>query len=204
MIPKSIAASRPSGKREQIALVEVGVEEAVDHRLAEEGADQDRGERLEVVAGGDQRVAVGQLDAVDPFERQHPPRGAASSRSRGRRSRSRRPYSRAARRPRRPRAAGRARAWSIAGKWRRPAAAAAAPPRRPSPRPARRPIHRSRSRAAKSSSISGRSTLTATCRPSVVTARWTWAIEAAPTGSGSTSEKSSSSGWLERPARSPP
>ena len=39
------------GQREQIALVEVGVEEAVDHRLAQEGADQDRGERLQVVAG---------------------------------------------------------------------------------------------------------------------------------------------------------
>ena len=62
------------GQREQIALVEIGVEEAVDHRLAQEGADQDRGQRLEVVAGGDQRVAVGELDAVDPFQRQHPPR----------------------------------------------------------------------------------------------------------------------------------
>ena len=31
---------------EQIALVKVGVEEAVDHRLAEEGADEDRGEVL--------------------------------------------------------------------------------------------------------------------------------------------------------------
>ena len=66
----------PVGKREQIALVEVGVEKAVDHRLAQEGADEDRGERLAVVAGGDQRVAVVELDPVEPFERQHPPRGA--------------------------------------------------------------------------------------------------------------------------------
>ena len=47
---------------------------------------------------------------------------------------------------------------------------------------------------ANSSSMSGRSTLTATSRPSVVTARWTWAIEAAPTGTSSNSEKRLSSG----------
>ena len=52
------------------------MEEAVDHRLAQEGADQDRGERLAVVPGRDQRVAVVELDPVEPFERQHPPRGA--------------------------------------------------------------------------------------------------------------------------------
>ena len=104
----------PVGKREQIALVEVGVEEAVDHRLAKEGADQDRGQRLAVVAGGDQRVAVVQFDPVEPFERQHPPRGAPPvdlgdvearlgdhvlAQLGGRRA---------------PRAAGRARAWSMA------------------------------------------------------------------------------------------
>ena len=66
----------PVGQREQIAVVEVGVEEAVDHRLAEEGADQDRGKRLAVVAGRDQRLAVVELDPVEPFERQHAPRGA--------------------------------------------------------------------------------------------------------------------------------
>ena len=65
----------PVGQREQIAVVKVGVEEAVDHRLAKEGADQDRGERLAVLAGRDQRVAVVELDAVEPFERQHAPRG---------------------------------------------------------------------------------------------------------------------------------
>ena len=77
MIPKSIARDPPVGQREQIAVVKVGVEEAVDHRLAQEGADQGRGERLAVLAGRDQRVAVVELDPVEPFERQHPPRGAA-------------------------------------------------------------------------------------------------------------------------------
>ena len=71
-------------------------------------------------------------------------------------------------------------------------------PRRPSLRPARRPIRRCRSRRRNPPRCSGRSTLTATCWPSVVTARWTWAIEAAPTGSGSTSANTSSSG-LPRP-----
>ena len=33
------------GQREQIAVVQVGVEESVDDRLAQEGADEDRGER---------------------------------------------------------------------------------------------------------------------------------------------------------------
>ena len=41
-------------QREQISLVQVGVEIAVDHRLAKEGPDQDRGQRLRVVTGGDQ------------------------------------------------------------------------------------------------------------------------------------------------------
>ena len=77
MIPKSIARDPAVGQREQIAVVEVGVEEAVDHRLAQEGADEGRGERLAVLAGRDQRLAVVELDPVEPFERQHPPRGAA-------------------------------------------------------------------------------------------------------------------------------
>ena len=52
------------------------MEEAVDHRLAQEGADQRRGERLAVLAGRDQRVAVVELDPVEPFEREHAPRGS--------------------------------------------------------------------------------------------------------------------------------
>ena len=58
MMPKSIAAMRAVGQREQIALVHVGMEEALGDRLAQEGADQRAGERRQVVAGGDQRVAV--------------------------------------------------------------------------------------------------------------------------------------------------
>ena len=75
MMPKSIAATRPSGKREQIALVQIGVEKPVDHRLAKEAADEDRGQSLGIVAGGDQLVALAELDAVEPFQRQHPARG---------------------------------------------------------------------------------------------------------------------------------
>ena len=40
-------------EREKITLVQVGVEIAVDHRLAEEGADQDGGELLGVMARSD-------------------------------------------------------------------------------------------------------------------------------------------------------
>ena len=47
---------------------------------------------------------------------------------------------------------------------------------------------------ANSSSMPGRSTLTATSRPSVVIARWTCAIDAAPTGTSSNSEKRLSRG----------
>ena len=67
----------PIGEREQIALVKVGVEKSVDHRLAQEGADEGRSELVAVVTGGDQRVAVGELDAVEPFQRHHAPRGPA-------------------------------------------------------------------------------------------------------------------------------
>ena len=74
--PEVDRGDAPVGEREQIALVEVGVEIAVDHRLAKESADEDRGERLGVVPRGDQRVAVAQLDPVEPFQRHHAPRGA--------------------------------------------------------------------------------------------------------------------------------
>ncbi len=64
------------GQGEEITLVKIGMEEAVDHRLPEEDPDQRSGERLHVMAGLDQLPAVGQLDAVDPFERHHSPGGA--------------------------------------------------------------------------------------------------------------------------------
>lgn len=63
-------------KREQIPLVHVRVEEPVGDCLAQKGADQLFGERGGIMAGGDQRGAVRQLDAVDPFQRQHLARGA--------------------------------------------------------------------------------------------------------------------------------
>src|SRR3546814_9861824 len=56
--------------------MKIGVEEAVDHRLAQKGADEDSSEFLQVMAGVDQCLAVRELDAVDPFERHHAP-GAA-------------------------------------------------------------------------------------------------------------------------------
>ena len=52
------------------------MEETVDHRLAQECAHERRRKRRAVLAGLDQRVAVVELDSVDPFERQHPPGGA--------------------------------------------------------------------------------------------------------------------------------
>src|SRR3546814_3164400 len=54
----------------------VGVEEACRDRLPQESMDERARERRQIVARVDQRLAVGQLDAVDPFERQHAPRGA--------------------------------------------------------------------------------------------------------------------------------
>ena len=51
------------------------MEEAVAERVAEEDLDQPPGKRRQVVAGRPERGEVGQLDAVDPFERQHVARG---------------------------------------------------------------------------------------------------------------------------------
>jgi len=49
----------------------VCMEEAVRDRLAQEGADYRLGELVHVMAGGDQRGAVRQFDAIEPFERHH-------------------------------------------------------------------------------------------------------------------------------------
>ena len=75
--PEIDRADAAVGEREEIAVVEVGVEEAVDHGLAQEGADERRGKRVAIMAGRDQRLAVVELDAVEPFERQHAARGSA-------------------------------------------------------------------------------------------------------------------------------
>ena len=56
---------------EEIALVHVGVEEAVAQRLAQERLHQPPGDERQVVAGGLQRLRVGELDALDPVEGQH-------------------------------------------------------------------------------------------------------------------------------------
>ena len=53
---------------EQVSLMQVGVEEAVAQRLAQERLDQHAPEPHRVVAGAQQRRAVGERDAVDPFE----------------------------------------------------------------------------------------------------------------------------------------
>ena len=61
---------------EQIAGMHVGMEEAVAHGMPQEALHQERAERLHLVAGGGKRVAIGNRDAVDPFQRQHAPRAA--------------------------------------------------------------------------------------------------------------------------------
>ncbi len=55
----------------------IGVEEAVGDRLPQEGVDQARRAMvLDVMAGGDERLAIADLDAVDPVERHHAAVGA--------------------------------------------------------------------------------------------------------------------------------
>ena len=53
------------------------MEEAVDHRLAQEGPHQSRCKRRAVVARFHQRIAVVELDPVEPVERKHAARGPA-------------------------------------------------------------------------------------------------------------------------------
>ena len=74
-MPKSTATMSPFGVDEQVSLMHVGVEEAVAERVAEERLDEARGEQLPVMAGGGDRVEIGELDPVDPFERQDVPGG---------------------------------------------------------------------------------------------------------------------------------
>ena len=66
----------PVRQREQVPLMEIGVEEAVDDRLAQERLDQGGGELAGIVPRGDDRGAIRKLDAVDPFQRHHPAGGA--------------------------------------------------------------------------------------------------------------------------------
>ena len=62
---------------QQVALVHVGVEEAVAHGVAQERAQDREAQRLQVVAGGNKRGAIRDRHAVDPFQRQHALGGAA-------------------------------------------------------------------------------------------------------------------------------
>ena len=59
------------GFDEEIALVHVGVEIAGLDRLLEEGVDQPLRDFIEVMAGGCQFFAFGNLDAVNPVQREH-------------------------------------------------------------------------------------------------------------------------------------
>ncbi len=65
---------------EQIAGMQIGVEKPVAHGVQQEALHQRGAERLSVEAGGNQSVAVGNRNAVDPFQRQHAARASASSR----------------------------------------------------------------------------------------------------------------------------
>ena len=62
---------------EQIPRMQVGVEEAVAHGVAQEGPHQPRAERLQIMALRAQSFVIGDRNAVDPFERQYAPRAPA-------------------------------------------------------------------------------------------------------------------------------
>ena len=64
------------GIDEQISRVQIGVKEAVAKHLVEDRAGRLFDNRVEVVAGGDQRLALVDGDALDAFEGQHAAGGA--------------------------------------------------------------------------------------------------------------------------------
>ena len=66
----------PVLQSEQIPVVEVGMEKTVDHCLTKERADENGGKRLAIMARGDQCIAIVELDAVEPFEREDTPCGS--------------------------------------------------------------------------------------------------------------------------------
>ena len=66
---------RAVGFDEKIALMHVGVEIAGLDRLLEKRVHQPVGDRVQIMTGRDQRLTVGNLDAVDPVEREDPARG---------------------------------------------------------------------------------------------------------------------------------
>ena len=58
-------------QREQISLMQVGMEKAVRDRLPQKGVHQYPRQHRQIIARLHQRGAVRQLDPVDPFDRQH-------------------------------------------------------------------------------------------------------------------------------------
>ena len=68
---------------EQIALMHVGVEKAVAHRVAQEAADHRQSESLEIEPASGERRVIADRRAVDPFERQHALGGAPPVDGRG-------------------------------------------------------------------------------------------------------------------------
>ena len=183
-MPKSTAVRLRRRGDEQVALVQVGVKDAVIERLGQEGADQVVGQVRPVEPGLVSAAGVGERQARRPIRAsarggvrrpRRPPARACSRRCAM--------ISRAARRRRRPRGAGRVPAPATRD-HRRGEGARLQPPRgrdaglgRAAPPGAAR-----RRRRPTAASMPGRSTLTATSRPSSRRARWAWAIEAAAIG----------------------
>ena len=66
---------RAVGPELEVALVHVGVEEAVAERVGQEGLDDALGEPHQVGAAGLQRRQVAHVDAARPFQGQHPAAG---------------------------------------------------------------------------------------------------------------------------------
>ena len=62
---------------QQVALVHVGVKEAIAHGVAQERLQRGEAQFPQIVAGGFQGCVIGNRDAVDPFERENAERGAA-------------------------------------------------------------------------------------------------------------------------------
>ena len=150
------------GVDEQVPGMHVGVEEAVAERVPQKALDQQPAERRQIEAGGLERRVVAELDAVDPFERQHRPAPCAPSPPPGRGSPDRPRCSRPSPTAPPPRAGdpSRPRPSSRAGRRPRPAAAGASPA--PVARRGARRRRSRRDRAGSARSTPGRSTLTAT------------------------------------------
>jgi len=67
----------PVFQGEKVPVVQVRVEETVHDGLAKEGPHQDRAKGSAILAGRDQRLAIVELDPIEPFKREHTPRGPA-------------------------------------------------------------------------------------------------------------------------------